>query len=102
MRELTVYEIRAQGLECGKSRGNCLWKFADLSLEALKTPHCRGAPIQTTRYCIITWTTKHGPKFLEDPKDHLSMRILQSGSKAQGKGDSRNHSLGDPCLYVVF
>ena len=28
-----------------------------------------------------------------DPKDHIKTRLLNSGSKAQGRGDSRNHGL---------
>ena len=35
------------------------------------------------------------------PKDHVNMRILQSGSKQEDKGDYRNLGLQDPSVYVV-
>ena len=35
-------------------------------------------------------------------KDHTNIRILHSGSKAHSKGDTRNHGLYDPYVYVVF
>ena len=40
-------------------------------------------------------------KDLRGPKDHISIRILHSGSKAQDKADSRNRGLSDPHVYVV-
>ena len=30
------------------------------------------------------------------------MRIQDSGSQAQEKGDSENHGLQDPCVHVAF
>ena len=40
------------------------------------------------------------------PKDHINIRIWHSGSKAQYtyiyRGDTRNHGLWDPYVYVVF
>ena len=36
------------------------------------------------------------------PKDHISRRILHSGSKVQYKRDTRNHGLQDPFVSVVF
>ena len=36
------------------------------------------------------------------PKDHIDTRISHSGSKAQYKGDIRNHGWKDPYVYVVF
>ena len=30
---------------------------------------------------------------VRDPKEHMNMRILQSGSRAQDKRESRNHGL---------
>ena len=36
---------------------------------------------------------QHGFLYLRSPKDHINRRILHSGCKAQGKGDSRNHGL---------
>ena len=30
------------------------------------------------------------------------MRISNSGPKVQYKGDTRNHGVRDPCVYVVF
>ena len=35
------------------------------------------------------------------PKDHINMRILHPGPKAQDKGHFRNHGLHDPCVSVV-
>ena len=32
----------------------------------------------------------------------MNVRILHSGSKAQGMGDSRSHRLQDPNVYVVI
>ena len=36
------------------------------------------------------------------PKIHVNMSILHSASKAQGKGDSRNHGLQDPHVYLPY
>ena len=36
------------------------------------------------------------------PKDCINIRISNSDSKAQCKGDTRNHGLQDPCVYVIF
>ena len=36
------------------------------------------------------------------PKDHIDIRISHPGSKAQYKGDTRNHAVQDPSVYVVF
>ena len=36
------------------------------------------------------------------PKDHINIRIRHSGSKAQYQGDTGNHGLWDPYVYVVF
>ena len=36
------------------------------------------------------------------PKDHINIRILHSGSKAQENGDSRNHCLQDPYYSNVL
>ena len=35
------------------------------------------------------------------PKDHINIRISPSGSHEQYKGDTRNHALWDPYVYVV-
>ena len=35
-------------------------------------------------------------------QDRINIRIVPPGSKAQGKGDSRNHGLQDPYEYTVF
>ena len=34
------------------------------------------------------------------PADHINIRISHSGSKGQHKGDTRNHGLHDPHVYV--
>ena len=34
------------------------------------------------------------------PKDHINVRILQSGSKAKDKGDSRSHGFGRILMLV--
>ena len=36
------------------------------------------------------------------PRPHISIRILDCGRKAQEKGRSRNHSLQDPSVYLIF
>ena len=35
------------------------------------------------------------------PKDHIDTRISHSSSKAQYKGNTRNHGVKDPYVYVV-
>ena len=36
------------------------------------------------------------------PTSHIDIRILHSGSTAQHNGDSGNHDLWDPNVYVVL
>ena len=42
-----------------------------------------------------------GPANAQGPKDHVNIRILHSGSRAQDQGDSRNPGLSDADVYVV-
>ena len=42
------------------------------------------------------------PCLCTGPKDHISIRISHSGSKAQYKEDARNHVLWDPHVCVVW
>ena len=37
--------------------------------------------------------------YYQGPKDHTNIKILQSGSKAQDKADSRNHVLWKPYVH---
>ena len=39
-------------------------------------------------------------RFNRDPEDHISIRISRSRSKAQYRGDTRNHALQDPNVVL--
>ena len=49
----------------------------------------RGAKVPIVCQLLSAWM----PRYIRGPKDHMNMRILHSGFKAQSKGDSRKRGL---------
>ena len=63
-----------------------------------QTQLCRRPPSSVVRAAAaLTWKQKD-----RAPKDHINTRITNSGSKDIFLGDTSNHVLSDPHVYVVF
>ena len=70
-------------------------------------PDFEQGPVQPQHTAAATAQDSDDMKccMLRGPTDHINMRISHSGSKgqeSQEKGDTRNHVLQDPHVYVAI
>ena len=82
-------------MEVDKPNTHVVRSFTDLELYAVREANgvCFADMVPAT-----SLETKPLPNKFGGSKAHINIGILHVGSKA---GDSRNHCLYDPCVYVV-
>ena len=77
---------------------------------ATRCPSCSPRTKMTRSFGFFVGSSYYGvgylgpgglPSISMGPKDHINIRILHPGSKAQDKEDFRSHGLEDPYVYMV-